>query len=95
MTDVPVWYWVDRAIVGIVPRRSADPAADVAPAGALATMQDADVWLQDLINALDELDRKSIRALRTGDAGRLAELEQQAERLREHIRFIAAYLQQP
>jgi hypothetical protein len=100
MSDVPIWYWIagtdedDRAIAQRVPRTGADPAADGAPADAIATMQDAQTWRQDIIDELDELDRKSIRALREGNAQRLAQIEADAQRLREHIRYIASRLQQ-
>jgi hypothetical protein len=100
MSDVPIWYWIagtdedDRAIAQRVPRTGADPAADGAPADAIATMQDAQTWRQDIIDELDELDRRSIRALREGNAQRIAQIEADAQRLREHIRYIASRLQQ-
>jgi hypothetical protein len=100
MSDVPVWYWIagidedGRAIAQRVPRTGADPAADGAPADAIATMQDAQTWRQDIIDELDELDRRSIRALREGNAQRIAQIETDAQRLREHIRYIASRLQQ-
>jgi hypothetical protein len=100
MSDVPIWYWIagtdedGRPIAQRAPRTGADPAADGAPTGALATMQDAQAWQQDLVAELDELDRRSIRALRDGSAQRIAQIESDAQRLREHIRYIALRLQQ-
>jgi hypothetical protein len=100
MSDVPIWYWIagtdedGNPIAQRAPRTGADPAADGAPTGALATMQDAQTWQQDLIDELDKLDRRSIRALREGNAQRIAQIEADAQRLREHIRYIASRLQQ-
>ena len=39
-----------------------------------------------IIEALDEIDRKSIRALRTNDMGRLQELESEAATLRQSLK---------
>lgn len=45
--------------------------------------------IQEIYLLLDELDRKSIRALRTADSQRLQDLESQAEILRQELRNIS------
>lgn len=43
---------------------------------------------QNIIFELDEIDRKSIRAIRTNDTVRMEQLEAQAELLREELRNV-------
>lgn len=82
-----VWYWIDE---NQVPHRvlAEDPflrPADV-PEKAEYSEQDADVFREELLIKLEELDKKSIRALREGNEVRLMMLEQQAEKLRSMLR---------
>lgn len=41
---------------------------------------------QEIMQQLDDIDRKSIRALRAGESNRLLELEARAQKLREQLR---------
>lgn len=60
--------------------------------GAFHAQQDAQAWAEEIVDELDDLDRKSIRALREGDAARVAQIEARAEALRRRLRACQAAL---
>lgn len=89
-----VWAWIAGETQDGSPtleKRLADGEARPAdvPEHAWLAEQDVDAWREEIMAALADIDARSIRALREGNASRLAELEAKAKRLRETLRALS------
>lgn len=94
MATVQVWAWVageDCDANPIVERVLADAPTRPAgvPAAAWLAEQDVAAWRDEIAARLRTIDARSIRALREGDAARVAALEADAANLRAVLRSLA------
>lgn len=90
-----VWTWIAGETHDgspVVEKRLAEGTASPAdvPEHALLAEQDVDAWRDEILAALSGIDAKSIRALREGNATRLAALEAEAARLRQTLMALAS-----
>lgn len=95
MATVQVWAWIDgytpqgdpimRRTLAAGTQRPSD-----VPEHAWLAEQDCAVWRQQILSELNTLDAKSIRALREGNAQRLAEIEARASELRGVLKVLDA-----
>jgi len=81
MAGIAIWLWDDEQGRNLVIRTSSTKPEGV-PETALEGETDKDLWKEEIMLKLDLIDKKSIRALREGNAVRVASLEDEAAALR-------------
>lgn len=89
MAVIDIWCWIAGETPDGEQVLGKCLLAETPPANAWHAQQDADAWREEIIAELNVLDTKSIRALREGNAARIAEIEARAEQLRGWLRAIA------
>ena len=89
MAAVAIWVWQTGETPDGAPVLERCFADEPHPDDAWEGEQDAAAWRDEIMAALDAIDAKSIRALREGNAPRLAELEARAEMLRAQLTRLA------
>lgn len=84
---VAVWVWDDGNGRHLALRDSESRPIGV-PDSALEGDTDPTAWREEILDQLDILDRKSIRAIREGNQSRIDEIESQAALMRDLLRSL-------